>query len=110
MRAQSLSHVQLFVDPRTIAHQAPLPMEFSSQKYWSGVPFSFLGNLPTQEQDLNLLRPQHLKAGALSLVRAGKPSSVYSRINVSNHEIWEKLFFKKQVNYRWKMPDFLANK
>ena len=29
MHAQLLSHVQLFVTPWTVAHQAPLPMEFS---------------------------------------------------------------------------------
>ena len=31
-----LSHVQLFVTLWTIALQAPLSMEFSRQKYWSG--------------------------------------------------------------------------
>ena len=25
--------------PRTVAHQAPLSMEFSRQEYWSGLPF-----------------------------------------------------------------------
>ena len=30
----------------TIAHQAPLPMEFSSQEYCSGVPFPIPGDLP----------------------------------------------------------------
>ena len=34
-----LSCVQLFVAPWTIAHQAPLSMEFSRQDYWSGLPF-----------------------------------------------------------------------
>ena len=29
----------LFVTPWTIAHQAPLLMEFSRQEYWSGLPF-----------------------------------------------------------------------
>ena len=38
-----VSHVQLFVIPQTIAHQAPLSMEFSRQEYWSGVPFPSLG-------------------------------------------------------------------
>ena len=28
-----------FVTPWTIAHQAPLSMEFSRQKYWSSLPF-----------------------------------------------------------------------
>ena len=39
------SCVQLFVTPRTVAHQAPLPMGFSRQEYWSGLPFSPSGNL-----------------------------------------------------------------
>ena len=36
---QSLSHVQLFVTPWTVACQAPLSMEFSRQEYWNGLPF-----------------------------------------------------------------------
>ena len=36
--AQLLSHVQLFVAPWTVAHQAPLSMGFPRQKYWSGLP------------------------------------------------------------------------
>ena len=34
-----LSHVRLFATPWTVAHQAPLSMEFSQQDYWSGLPF-----------------------------------------------------------------------
>ena len=36
----SLSHVQLFVTPWTVALQGP-SMEFSRQEYWSGLPFLF---------------------------------------------------------------------
>ena len=36
---QSLSHVQLFATLWTVAHHAPLSMEFSRQEYWSGLPF-----------------------------------------------------------------------
>ena len=43
---KSLSHVQLFVTPWTVAHQAPLSMEFSRQEYWSGLPFPSPGDLP----------------------------------------------------------------
>ena len=32
---QSLIHVRLFATPWTVAHQAPLSMEFSRQEYWS---------------------------------------------------------------------------
>ena len=42
----SLSCVWLFVTPWTVAHQAPLFMEFSRQEYWSGLPFLSPGDLP----------------------------------------------------------------
>ena len=42
----SFSRVQLFVTPRTVAHQAPLSMGFSRQEYWSGLPCPPLGDLP----------------------------------------------------------------
>ena len=32
--------------PWTVAHQAPPSMEFSSQEYWSGLPFPSPGDLP----------------------------------------------------------------
>ena len=35
----SLSRIQLFVIPWTVACQAPLSMAFSRQEYWSGLPF-----------------------------------------------------------------------
>ena len=42
----SLSCIQLFVAPRTAAHQAPLFMGFSRQEDWSGLPFPPPGDLP----------------------------------------------------------------
>ena len=39
-----LSHV--FETPRTVAHQAPLSMEFSRQEYWNGWPFPSSANFP----------------------------------------------------------------
>ena len=38
--------VQLFAIPWNVAHQDPLSMEFSSQEYWSGLPFPPPGDLP----------------------------------------------------------------
>ena len=46
VKVKSLSHVRLFVTPWTVASQAPPPMGFSRQEYWSGVPFSSPGDLP----------------------------------------------------------------
>ena len=41
-----LSHVQLFVTPWTVTCQAPLFMEFSRQKYLSGLPCPPPGDFP----------------------------------------------------------------
>ena len=40
--AQSCSILEA---PWTVAHPAPLSMEFSRQEYWSGMPFPTPGNL-----------------------------------------------------------------
>ena len=45
-KCSSLSHVQIFVTPWTVACQAPLSMEFSRQEYWSRLPFPPPGDLP----------------------------------------------------------------
>ena len=39
LKVNSLSRVQLFATPWTVAYQAPLSMGFSRQLYWSGLPF-----------------------------------------------------------------------
>ena len=46
VKVKSLSRVGLFATPWTVAHQAPSPMAFSRQKYWSGLPFPSPGDLP----------------------------------------------------------------
>ena len=39
----------LNVTPWTVAHRAPLSMEFSRQEYWNGLPFPTPGDLPDPE-------------------------------------------------------------
>ena len=46
VKVKSLSRIQLFETPWTVAYQAPLSMGFSRQEYWSGVPFPSPGDLP----------------------------------------------------------------
>ena len=58
------SCVQLFMDPWTTDWQAPLPIGFSSQENWSGLPCPPPGDLP------DLL---HWQAGSLPLAPPGKP-------------------------------------
>ena len=43
---KSLSRVQLFATPWTVAYQAPPSMGFSRQECWSGLPFPSPGELP----------------------------------------------------------------
>ena len=43
--AAVFSCVQLFMTPWTLAHQAPLSVEFSGQEYWIELPFPSPGDL-----------------------------------------------------------------
>ena len=63
-----LSHVQLFVTPRTGACQASLSMGFSRRKNWSGLPFPTPGHLLAQGSNLSLL---HWQADSLPLEPPG---------------------------------------
>ena len=42
----TLSRVQLFVTPQTVARQVPLSLGFSRQECWSGLPFPPPGDPP----------------------------------------------------------------
>ena len=46
MKVKSLSRVQLFATPWTVAYKDPPSMGFSRQKCWSGLPFPSPGDLP----------------------------------------------------------------
>ena len=67
---KSLSHIQLFVTPWTIAYQAPLPMGFFRQEYWSGLLFPSPGDLP--DPGIKPGSPA-LQADALPSEPPGKP-------------------------------------
>ena len=64
------SRVQLFTTPWTVAHQAPLSMDFSRQEYWSGLPFPSPGDLPNSEIEP---RSPALQADALPSELLEKP-------------------------------------
>ena len=66
---KSLSCVQLFVTPWTVAHKAPPSMGFSRQEYWSGLPF------PSPDLPDPRIEPRSpiLQAVALPSERPGKP-------------------------------------
>ena len=68
---KSLSRVQLFVTPWTVAHQALPSMGFSRQEYWSGLPFPSPGDLPDPRIEP---RSPALQADALTSEPPGKPN------------------------------------
>ena len=75
--AQSLRHIQLFVTPWIVAHQAPLSMEFSRQEYWTGLPFPTPGGLQTQGwHHANLLTSPVLAGKFFTTMPPGKPSVI----------------------------------
>ena len=55
------------------AHQSPLSMGFSRQKYWSGLPFPSLGDLPDPRIELTC---SALQADSLLLSHLGSPLRV----------------------------------
>ena len=46
VKVKSLSRVQLFASPWTVAYHTPLSMGFLRQEYWSGLPFPSPEDLP----------------------------------------------------------------
>ena len=51
------SHVRLYVTPQTSAHQVLLPLGFSRQEYWSGVPVPSLSHVTNYNLFLDKLPP-----------------------------------------------------
>ena len=54
VKVKSPSRVWLFATPWTVAHQAPLSMEFSRQEYWSGLHLLLQEIFLTQGSNLHL--------------------------------------------------------
>ena len=74
MKVKSLSHVQLFAIPWTVAYQAPQFMGFSRQAYWSGLLFLPPGNLPDPGiKPMSFVSPA-LASGFFTTEPPGKPA------------------------------------
>ena len=76
------SHVQLFATSWTIACQAPLPMDFSRQEYWSGYLFPSPGDLPNPG-----IKPRcsSLQADSLPSEPPGKPRDLWLLLLLLSH-------------------------
>ena len=63
------------VTPGTVARQGPPSMEFSRQKYWSGLPFPSPGDLPDLGIEPTSPASPALAGGFSTTVPPGKPVS-----------------------------------
>ena len=71
-----LSHFSLVshkCNPWTVAHHAPLPMEFSRQEYWTGLPCPPPVDLPEPGFEPASLVSPALQVGSLPLAPPGRP-------------------------------------
>ena len=73
MKVKSLSPIPLFATPWTVAYQAPPPVGFSRQEYWSGLLFPSPGDLPNPG----------IKPGSPALQADALPSEPHSSCNFS---------------------------
>ena len=94
VKVKSLSHVQLFVTPWTVAYQAPQSMEVFRQEYWSTpILFPSPGDLPNPR-----IKPgsPSLQVDALPSEPPGKPSSFFTlhrktlKQEPANFSLWGK--------------------
>ena len=90
-----LSRVWLCVTPMDC--QKPLPMEFSRQEYWSGLPFPTLGDLHDPEIEP---RSPALQVDSLPSEPPGETSLNKSvRFCYSNKQDWDLSCFEQQTMY-----------
>ena len=94
IHACMLSHsvVSNSVTPWTVAHQAPLSMEFFRQEYWSGLPFPPPGDLPNPGIKPTSPVSPELADGFFTTEPPGKPVKTPTP-NSSNFDQWLKASF-----------------
>ena len=84
-------------DPWTVAHQAPLSMEFSRQEYWSGLPCPPLGDLPNPGiEPMSPVSPA-LQADSLPLSHQGSHIIILMTQEKTDLEVM------KQCGEKWAM-------
>ena len=91
---ESLSHVQLFTIPWTVALQAPLSMAFSRQKSWSGSLLPPPGDLPHPGLNPSLLHCRqilhlsHQEAQTISYVYPNTTLETRDELRMINWTNW----------------------
>ena len=81
---------------QVLAHQAPLPMGFSRQEYWSGLPFPSTEELPDPG-----IKPRSptLQGDSLSSEPPGKPQNLSSFVNLQIVIVFDNLLSLNHEKY-----------
>ena len=96
VKVKSLSCVQLFATPWTVAYKVPPSMEFSRQEHWSGLPFPSPGHLP--DPGVEPVSPA-LQADAFTcLSHQGSPSQVLKVRTLHILDNWMNYWLIKLIN------------
>ena len=97
MNSESVSHsvVSNSVTPWTVACQVPLPMEFSRQEYWHGLPFPSPGDFPIPGIKPGSLA---LKADLILSEPPGKPIWWGVTHKDANVKLWGKVYYSVGQN------------
>ena len=93
MCAWVLSRIQLFETPWTVAHQAPLSLQFSRQEYWSGLAFPTPGHLPDPGTESVILVSSVLAGGFFTTMPPGKLIVLKLLINLLIQLFVDSVFF-----------------
>ena len=83
-----VSHVRIFATLQAVAHQAPLSMGFSTQEYWSGLPWPPPGDVPNLGIKLASLRSPELAGGFPGGASSKEPSCQRRRPKRCRFDPW----------------------
>ena len=91
----------ILYDPMTAAHQALLPIEFSRQKYWNGLPIPPPEDLPDSGVEPTTSATPALQVDSLPLSHWGSPqwASVVRKIPIFHSKILHnKIYVSKKID------------
>ena len=99
----------------TVAHQAPLFMEFPGQEYWSGLPFPSPGIVPTQGSNPALLHCRQIlyclsHQGSLKNSEAWKEKVGWSWIRTAGYQYIRVQKKKKKSPNNFKIPHIMRQR
>ena len=79
------SHVRFSMTQWTVAHQAPLSVDFPGKNTGLGCHALFQGSFPAQISNRSLLYLWHWQADSLSTMPSGKPAYVHGPLICRHH-------------------------